>query len=43
MDKIEEEKCKKMFEDSIQLARDNGVPEDEILHNIEEIDDFFEN
>lgn len=35
---LEEEK---MFKESIQLARDNGVPEDEILHNLEEIDDFF--
>lgn len=31
------------FKDSIQRARANGVPEQEILHNLEEIDNFFEN
>lgn len=29
------------LEGSIQMARDAGVPEKEILHNIDEVDNFF--
>lgn len=31
------------LKEKIQKARDNGVPEDEILHNLEESDEFFKN
>lgn len=30
-----------MLKDSIELARKCGIPEDKILHNIAEIDEFF--
>ena len=29
------------IEGSIQFARDVGVPEEKILHNLEEVDEFF--
>ena len=32
---------KKAFEASIENARKEGVPEEDILHNMEEIDSFF--
>ena len=31
------------LEESIELARNMGVPEDQILHLVEEIDNYFEN
>lgn len=34
-------KCLNTLDGSIQMARDVGVPEEEILHNIDEIDNFF--
>ena len=29
------------MEESVRLARENGVPESEILHNIDDIDNYF--
>lgn len=37
----EEVNAELMLKDSIELARKCGVPEDKILHNIAEIDEFF--
>lgn len=31
----------KRLKESIELCRSVGVPEDKILHNMEEINDFF--
>lgn len=36
-----EAKAKKDFEDSIRIARECGVPEEKILHSIEECDKYF--
>ena len=40
-DKKKHEKWANSFIESIQLAREVGVPEEEILHNIDEVDKFF--
>ena len=31
------------LENAIKIARESGVPEQDILHNIEEIDNYFLN
>ena len=42
--KIKEDNYKpRTLEESIELAKDMGVPEDQILHIIEEVDAYFEN
>lgn len=42
--KIKEANYKsRTLDESIELARNMGVPEDQILHIIEEVDDYFEN
>ena len=42
--KIKEANYKpRTLEESVKLARSVGVPEDQILHVIEEIDAYFEN
>ena len=35
------EKAKAMFEESIRIARESGVPEDKIIKTKEEIDNYF--
>lgn len=35
------ERCMNSPEGSIELARSVGVPEDQILHNMDEVDKFF--
>jgi len=29
------------LDESVERARDNGVPEEEILHNVDEVDNYF--
>ena len=29
------------LEESVERARENGVPEEEILHNVDEVDNYF--
>lgn len=36
-----EASVQKRFEESIEKARECGVPEEEILHNLQEIDRYF--